>query len=169
MSGLRWLLGGDRDSGLLGKRRILVGGFPGEIRLGAAEVAVRCGLAVDGAAQIEALDDALGGQREVLANQLGQLGFADLAGAEGFDAHADRLGDADGVGKLDFGAIGEAGGDDVLGDIAGNVGSGAIDLGRIFAAESAAAVTACTAVAVDDDLAAGKAGVEDRLKYLEED
>ena len=38
----------------------------------------------------------------------------------------------------------------------------AIDLGRIFAAERAAAVAAHAAVGVDDDLAAGEAGVAHR-------
>ena len=64
----------------------LVGRFPGELRLGAAEVAVGGGLLVDGPAQVQALDDALGREREVLADQLGELGFAQLAGAEGLDA-----------------------------------------------------------------------------------
>jgi hypothetical protein len=63
----------------------LVGGLPGELRLGAAEVAVGRGLLVDGPAQVQALDNALGREREVLADQLGELGFAQLAGAEGFD------------------------------------------------------------------------------------
>ena len=82
-----------------------------------------------------------------------------LAGALGVDVHADRLGDADGVGQLHFAAIGQAGGDDVLGHVPGHVGRAAIDLGRVLAAERAAAVTAPAAVGVDDDLAAGQAAV----------
>jgi hypothetical protein len=70
-----------------------------------------------------------------------------------------RLGHADGVGELDLAAIGEAGGDDVLGDVAGHVGGGAVDLGRVLAREGAAAVAAHAAVGVDDDLAAGEARV----------
>ena len=73
--------------------------------------------------------------------------------------HADRLGHADGVGQLDLGALGQAGGHDVLGDVAGHVGRRAVHLGRVLAAEGAAAVTAHAAVGVHDDLAAGQAGV----------
>jgi len=57
---LRKLLSGDGDSGLFREGGCLVGGFPGEVFLGAAEVAVGCGLAVDGPAQVQALDNALG-------------------------------------------------------------------------------------------------------------
>ena len=53
--------------------------FPGELRLGAAKVPVRRGLLEDRPAQVQALDNALGRQREVLAHQLGQFGFAQLA------------------------------------------------------------------------------------------
>ena len=50
-------------------------------------------------------------------------------------------------------------GDDVLGDVAGHVARRAVDLRGVLARERAAAVTAAAAVGVDDDLAAGQAGV----------
>ena len=52
-----------------------------------------------------------------------------------------------------------AGGHDVLGDVAAHVGGRAVDLARVLAREAAAAVAAAAAVGVDDDLAAGQAGV----------
>ena len=79
--------------------------------------------------------------------------------ALGADGDAHRVGHADRVGELHFGALGEAGGDDVLGDVAAHVAGAAVDLRRVLAAERPAAVRAATAVAVDDDLAAGQAGV----------
>ena len=66
----------------------------------------------------------------------------DLAGPLGVDVDADRLGDADGVGELDLAALGQARGDDVLGDVAGHVGGRAVDLRGVLAAEGAAAVPA---------------------------
>src|SRR6185503_12677642 len=51
--------------GLL-QRQGLIGGFPGELGLFAAEVAVGRGLLEDGTLQVEHLDDALGTQVEVL-------------------------------------------------------------------------------------------------------
>ena len=56
-------------------------------------------------------------------------------------------------------AIGEAGGDDILGEIARGIGGRAIDLGRVLAGEGAAAMRGRAAVGIDDDLAAGEAGV----------
>ena len=53
----------------------------------------------------------------------------------------------------------EAGADDGLGGLARDVGARAVDLGRVLARESAAAVRAPAAVGVDDDLAPGQARV----------
>ena len=69
------------------------------------------------------------------------------------------LGNADGVGKFDFAAVGKAGGDHVLGDPARGIRGGAVNLGAVLAAKGTAAVTAVAAVGVDDDLAAGEARV----------
>ena len=83
----------------------------------------------------------------------------DLLGALAVDHHRHRVGDADGVGDLQLAALGETGGDDVLGDVAGGIGARAVDLARVLAGEGAAAVRRGAAVGVDDDLAAGEAGV----------
>src|SRR3954469_11830624 len=66
---------------------------------------------------------------------------------------------ADGVGELDFATRCEARRDDVLRDVTAHVSRAPINLRRVFAAESAAAVPAHAAIAVDDDLATSKAGV----------
>ena len=156
-SGAGEVLGGNLDS--LFEGRCFVGLFPGELGLGTAEMAAAGGFAVDRPTQVEVLDDPGRGQREELSDQVGDLGVGDLAGAEGVDVDADRLGNADGVGELNLASLGQAGGDDVLGDVAGHVGGRAVDLRGVLAAESAAAVAAHAAVGVDDDLAAGHAGV----------
>ena len=83
-----------------------------------------------------------GSEREMLADQLGDQRVGDLAGAVGVHMDADRLGDADGVGELDLAPLGQARGDDVLGDVPGHVGGRAVDLGGVLAAEGAAAVPA---------------------------
>ena len=76
--------------------------------------------------------------------------------------HRDRVRDADRVGDLHLAAVGEPGGDDVLRHVARRVGGRAVDLRRILARERAAAVAGRAAVGVDDDLAAGEAGVAHR-------
>ena len=86
----------------------------------------------------------------------------DHAGAEGLDEDADRGGLADRVGDLGLAAARQAGGDDVLGDPAHGVRSGAVDLRGVLAGERTAAVAGHAAVGVDDDLAAGHAGVAHR-------
>ena len=83
----------------------------------------------------------------------------DLGGAEGVDVDRQRLGHADGIGELHRGALGHAGGDDVLGQVARRVGRRAVDLGRILARERPAAMRCRTAIGVDDDLAARQARV----------
>ena len=64
----------------------------------------------------------------------------DRFGAEAVDVDAHRVGDADRVRDLDLAAVGEAGGDDVLRDVAGGVPRRAVDLRRILPREGAAAV-----------------------------
>ena len=103
-----------------------------------------------------------GRRSNVRSMTLGQARLGDRSGAVGLDVDGQRPGDADRVGELDLAAPREAGGDDVLGDVARHVRAGTIDLGRILAAEAAAAVARHAAVGVDDDLASGQARVAHR-------
>src|SRR5690606_8794802 len=128
----------------------------------AAEVAVGRGGLVHRVDQVEHLDDAVRTQVEVLADQLLDHLVADLAGAEGGDRNAGRLGHADGVAHLHLAAVGQARGDHVLGDVARGVRGGTVDLGRVLAGERAAAMAGPATVGVDDDLAAGQAAVAHR-------
>ena len=146
-----------------GAQRVgLVGALPREVVVLAAEVAVGGGLLVDRAVQLEVLAEGARAQVEVLVDELGDLRAADLLGPERLDIHRHRVRDADRVGDLHLAAVGQAGGDHVLGHIARRVGGRAVDLARVLAAERAAAVARHAAVGVDDDLAAGQAGVADR-------
>ncbi|BAS71861.1 Os01g0323775, partial [Oryza sativa Japonica Group] len=135
--------------------------LPCEVGILAAEMAVRRGLDEPVAAPLEVEVDGHhpGPEIEVLLDDLEDLLVGDLAGAVGVDEHGERLGDADGVRHLHDAAAGEAAGDDALGGLPGDVGAAPVDLGRVLAGEGAAAVRAPSAVGVDDDLAAGEAGV----------
>src|SRR5450432_2546547 len=144
---------------LLAQGSGLVGGFPGEIRVFAAEVPVRCRLLVYRTAQLERFDNPFRGELEVFADELLQLLFGDHAGAERIHQHAYRLSYADSVRQLDFTTVGQAGSHDVFGNVAGHVAGGAINLGRIFAAEGAPAVTSHAAVSVHNDFATRQAGI----------
>ena len=137
----------------------LVGLFPGEIRVVPSEMTVSRGFAIDRPQQIERFDDTARGQVEVLADQFHQSRFADLAGPVGENHDRHRFGHADGIGQLHRAFVRQSGGDDILGDVAGHVGRRAVDLGRIFAGERAAAVGGHAAIGIDDDLAAGHAGI----------
>ena len=125
-------------------------------------MAVGGGLAEDRPVQVEVPAECTGSQVELVLDQPRDLGVGELARAEGLDHQRDRLGYADRVGDLNLAALREAGGDDVLGDVAGRVGGRAVDLRRVLAGEGAAAVAGHPAVGVDDDLAAGEPGVADR-------
>ena len=156
----RWgYFAGQCDPSLLGQLGGLIRSFPGELRLGAPEVSVGGRFLINGPAEVQALDDALGCQGEVLADEFGQLGRADLSGPESVDENADRLSYTDRVRQLNFRLVGQPRSHDVLGDIARNVSSRAIDLCRVLAAEGAATVPSGAAISVHDDLAAGQTGV----------
>src|SRR5574337_1430082 len=83
----------------------------------APEVAVAGGLLVHRVDQVEHLEDAVGAQVEVLADQLLDLVVAEAAGAEGGDRDRGGVGYADRVADLHLAEIGDAGGDDVLGHV----------------------------------------------------
>src|SRR5262249_12883214 len=61
-----------------------------------------------------------------------------------------------------FGALGQAGGNDVLGDVTRHVAGRAVHFRRILAGEGAATVAAVAAVTVNDNFAAGQARVAHR-------
>ncbi|ENN86352.1 hypothetical protein RHSP_20207 [Rhizobium freirei PRF 81] len=140
-----------------------IGALPGKgtVTAGlAAEMAIGRSLGIDRLVEVEMTADA--GRREVhvLADSRFDLVLGDaLARAVQVDIDRQRLSDADSVGQLDRAAIGKAGSNDVLCEVAGSIGCGTVDLGRVLAGESAAAMRSSTAVGIDDDLAAGQAGI----------
>src|SRR6185312_12722150 len=83
------------QAGGLAQRLDLVGRFPGEFGLVAAEMAVRCGLAIDRAQKIEHPDDALRTQVEVRVHELDDVRIRDAACALGVNRYVDGLGHAD--------------------------------------------------------------------------
>src|SRR5262245_36384903 len=130
-------------------------------------MAVGRGAAIDRAVELERAPDIGRRQAEDLRQRLLQLLLVDLAGPVRVDQERHRIGDADRIGDLDSAALGYAGGDHVLGEVARRVGRGAVDLGRVLAREGAAAVRGVAAVGVDDDLAAGEAAVAVRTADYE--
>src|SRR6476660_2184213 len=96
------------------ERRCLIGALPRELGLGAAEMAERSRLLVDGPAQVELFHDAARRQLELLSHQLGDLLFRNPAGALCVDHDRHRIGDADRVRKLHERPFRDAGRDDVL-------------------------------------------------------
>ena len=120
---------------------------------------IGCGRPVNRPAQIQALDHGLGRAAEHLAHGHNDGFVRDLAGAESVHGDGYGLRHADGVGELDLTAFGKARGHDILGDVAAHIGGAAIHLAGVLAGEGAAAVVARATVGVDDDLAAGKAGI----------
>ena len=136
-----------------------VGVLPGQIHVGAAEVAIGGSLLVDGAAEIQVLDDLGRAHVEAIVDDGGELLLVQHAGAVGVHQNGDGVGHADGVGQLNLALAAQAGGHQVLGDVAGHVGGGAVHLGGVLAGEAAAAVGRGAAIGVHDDLASGQAGV----------
>lgn len=120
-------------------------------------MAVVGGGGVDGFEEIE-----LGDNVRRLKGEDFEDGFEDfgvVASAKGVDVDAQGLGVADGVGELDFATGSEAGGNDVFGNPAAHVGSGAVHFTGVFPGEGASSVTAGSAVSIDDDFTTSEAGV----------
>ena len=123
------------------------------------EVAVLSGLVVDGVGKVEFLDDDTGSQVKVVLDDLHELVRVLVRCTVGLDEERKRLGHTNGVRQLDKGTASELGSDERLGDPAGEVGSGAVDLGVVLSGESTTTVGSPSAVCVDDDLAASETGV----------
>src|SRR4051812_9630060 len=99
-------------------------------------MAVGGGGPVDGLVEAEMGADAARGEAAELRDRLDsllELRIVDAAGAVGVDVERQRLRDSDRVGELDGAALREARGDDVLSEVARDIGRRAIDLGRILA------------------------------------
>ena len=118
----------------------------------------RC-LLVDRTAKVEHSDDAGRTDVEILADDICDLRVGQLACAACVDRDGHRLRYADRVGELDLNLIGDACCHDILRDIAGSIRCGAVDLCRILAGKSAAAMACVSAVCVDNDLAACETGI----------
>ena len=118
----------------------------------------RC-LLVDRTAKVEHSDDAGRTDVEILTDDLCDLRVGQLARAACVDRDGHRLRYADRVGELDLDLVSDACCHDVLCDIAGSICCGAVDLCRILAGESAAAMACVSAVCVDNDLAACETGI----------
>src|SRR5205085_803543 len=124
-----------------------------------AEMTVIGRFAVDRTQQVQLLDDVRRLEAEYLEHSLFDLLVRYLSSADRLDQHAHGFRKTDGVGKLDFTALGQASGDDVLGDVAAHVRGAAIHLARILPAERAAAMTTHAAIGIDDDLAARETAI----------
>jgi len=122
-------------------------------------VTVLGGLVVDGVGQVQFLDNDTRPHIEVLPDDLNELIGRLVAGAVGLDEQTERLSDTNGVRKLDKTAACELSLEQRLGDPAGEVSSGTIDLGVILARESTSTVGTPPTVGVDNDLTSGETSI----------
>ena len=136
----------------------LLGLLPGEA-LVCTEVAVLGSLEVDGAVKVQLTDNDTGTEVKILVDDGNELIGALLRSAVSVDMDRQRLSNTDGVGELDESTASKTGVDQGLGNPAGNVGSGAVDLGEILARESTTTVGTPATVGVDNDLAASETGI----------
>src|SRR5712692_608132 len=133
---------------LLGTRRR----FPWRVDVGAAEMTIDRRLPEQRPPEVELLDDAERTEVEELVDGCHEHRLWDFARAEGVDPDRDWLDDADRVRDLNLAAPCQARGNDVLRHVPGAIRAGAVDLRRILARKTAAAMTREAAVRVDHDL-----------------
>lgn len=101
--------------------------------------------------KMELFNDSARGQVVLRLDEISQHIVAELAGSECVHRNGDRLRNADGIGDLYFAAMCVVCGNDVAGNLPRHIRAGAVNLGGVFAGESAAAMTAYAPVAVRDD------------------
>src|SRR3954454_418827 len=159
--------GSARTSGADGapERVDAIGGLPGELL--AAEMAVGRRLAVDRAGEVEVADDRRRPEVEQLPHGLVDLLGIDRRCPERLDHERHGMRGADRIGDLQLAPLRQPGRNDVLRDVARHVRRRSVDLRRVLARERAPAVRRHATVRVDDDLAAGEAGVRLRTADLE--
>lgn len=124
-----------------------------------AKVTVLGSAVVDGVGEVKLLDNDTGTEVEVLADDLNELLGGLLGGTVVLNEEGEGLGNTNGVRELDEGTTGEASLDEGLGDPAGEVGSGTVDLGVVLSGEGTTTVGTPTTVGVDNDLTASKTGI----------
>ena len=98
----------------------------------------------------------------MLPYQVSYLLSIDLGSAKGIDGDGGGLCHPNGVGDLNFAAVGQTGGNDILGHIAPGISCRAIHFGWVFAGEGPATMAGSATVGVNDDLATGEAAIADR-------
>ena len=100
-----------------------------------------CGnLLVNGLAKVKRADNCGRGEVEYLCNCLFELVFCYRTRAEGVNTYRNGLGNADSVCKLNLALLCKACGNNILCNIACCIGSAAVNLRRVLAGESTAAV-----------------------------
>ena len=120
---------------------------------------IRGSLGVDGAAEVELLDDGSGGKIEVGVDDLHELSVGLGSSTERVDVDGHRLLDTNGIRNLDGHAAGELGVNEGLGDPTASISSRAIDLGQVLSGEGTATVGAGSSVGINLELTSSDTGV----------
>src|SRR5215469_2349919 len=149
------------------QRLSAVRALPREVGFFAAEMTISRRLLVDRPEQIQVANNGRRAQVEDLQHRILNPLNRRALGAEALNEQAHRLGLADCIGDLRLAAVGQPGGDDVLGDPAHRVRAAPVHFGGVLTGEGAAAVPGHPAVGVNDDLATSEPGVAHRAADFE--
>lgn len=74
--------------------------FPGKIHIGTTEMAIRCGLLVNGPAKIQHIDNACRTKFKIFADQFHDFFIVQFARAESIYQNGYRMSDPDGISQL---------------------------------------------------------------------
>ena len=119
------------------------------------------GLLVDWSLQIELLDDGSWSEAEVVLDDSDEIviGHTLLDGSVRVDVDGEWVSETNGVGDLDEASVGEAVGNDGLGDVSSVVGSRSVDLGLILSGESTSTMWAPSTIGVDNNFSSSETGI----------
>lgn len=100
-----------------------------------------------------------GPEIEILLHNAQDLFIWNLSCPIGVDEHGERLGNTNGIGNLNNAAASKPVGHDALGSLSNDVCAAPVHLCRILAREGTTTMSSPATIGVNDDLAAGEAGV----------
>ena len=137
----------------------LVSLFPCYTEVFSSHVSVCSELSVLRFTEVECFDYCCRTEVKHLAYSFGKLIVGNLTRTKAVNEYGNRFSLAYGISYLDLALIGKSCCYDILCDISCCVSCTSVNLCRVFAAESSAAVTGISAVGIDDDLSARKTAV----------
>lgn len=133
--------------------------FPRRINIRSSEMAICGSRGIDGTLEPQPLNDRTGTEIDQFSDGIGNDLVGNNASGESVDIERNRCSHADRIRHLNFGLFCQPRSNDIFCRISCGIGGGTVYLCRILPGKSAAAVSGCAAIGIDNDLSPCEAAV----------